>query len=126
MRKAISFSFKQTPTLTRSNTTVKSKGEIDSEYDEIIKQTNELLRDQRQEKSLEKMLSQVQLKVKRRSKKKTSLMDQISILMPVTLIVIKKFHSNSQKRLLSISSTWNGRIVLKSIEYKTTSNLSKL
>ena len=86
------------------------------------------LKDLKQEKNSGKMLSQVQTKVKRRQilKKKTSLMDQISILMQVILIVTKKCHLNSQKKWLSISSTLNDRIELKSIECKITSNLLRL
>ena len=71
------------------------------------------------------MLSCRALKAKNRKKlkqKKTILMSLISISMLATLIVIKKFLSNNQRKLLNTSLILNVKTALRSIEFKIMNN----
>ena len=71
------------------------------------------------------MLSCRALKAKNRKKlkqKKTILMSLISISMLATLIVIKKFLSNNQRKSLNTSLILNVKTALRSIEFKTMNN----
>ena len=71
------------------------------------------------------MLSCRALKAKNRKKlkqKKTILMSLISISMLATLIVIKKFLSNNQRKSLNTSLILNVKTALRSIEFKIMNN----
>ena len=71
------------------------------------------------------MLSCHALKAKNRKKlkqKKTILMSLISISMLATLIVIKKFLSNNQRKSLNTSLILNVKTALRSIEFKIMNN----